>query len=144
MFISRSLTTIVLSLVFSPVFAVSQITCISENNAFSRCGLPDADHRHVSLSQVISGDCNGSGAWGVDSAGVWVRNNCAATFQYTGGDAYNYNQPVEPYIYGYDYGPDYYYPGSAVFFGSGYYHHNNYYHNNGYHGYHGNGNYPRP
>lgn len=109
-----------------PAFAVQSMTCISENNAFVRCGLPDADKRYVTLGQVVSGHCFNSGSWGTDSAGIWVAQGCGANFHYHGG--YRYNQPIEPYVYGYAYGPDQFYPANDVFVGQ------RYYYNGGYHG----------
>jgi hypothetical protein len=152
----KLITAASLCLAVMPALASQTIACISENNAFTRCDLSQADQRHVRLYNVTSGSCDTSGAWGVDSTSVWVSKGCGAVFQYNqltstrysnGGNVIIEPNAIQPYYY--DYGPDYEYPYTAVFFGSGYYHngyyHNGYYHN-GYHnghyhggGYHGGG-----
>ncbi|MFA6037160.1 MAG: DUF3011 domain-containing protein [Legionellales bacterium] len=120
-----------------PALALQEsITCVSENNAFVRCALQQAESRNVVLSRTLSGNCNANGAWGADSAGIWVNHNCGAVFQYQG---YSYNDTVEPYIYGYAYGPDayygpnYLYSQTGLFFGRGYYYNGHYRNGNNYH-----------
>ncbi|MGA2654395.1 MAG: hypothetical protein ABSF18_00255 [Gammaproteobacteria bacterium] len=80
-----------------------------------------------------------------DSPSDCNNGNCVTDKHYTG--------PVEPYIYGYDYGPSWHYPHEQFYFGPGYYHddyyggftpNGNYYHSGTYEHDHGNGNYPKP
>lgn len=151
-------------LIAMPAFAET-ITCVSVNNAFTRCDLTHADQYNVQVKNVTTGTC-AANAWGSDSKGVWVKDGCGAVFQYSQNTArnttsnvnnsqtpYYYDEPYydEPYYY---YDPDYfyYYPGGIFFYengNNGYHHyynnHQNYhdgqYHGDGYHGdgYHGQG-----
>jgi hypothetical protein len=167
MHVKKLTLTTLLCLAAVPAFATQSITCISGNNAIVRCDLSHADQRSVRLGNEISGDCNGSNAWGTDSTAVWVYN-CGAVFQYEklastttttnysnnyNTDGYNdgYSGPnivIAPGIGGYDepyyYGPEHYYPSPVFFYGggTGYYNHYNHSHDEHHGGsssYHGGG-----
>ncbi len=133
---------------FSPVLAADTLVCISGNNGFTHCDLPyRANSSSVSLSSVVSGNCDLADSWGVDTTGVWVNNGCGGSFDYTFGGQGYYDEEWHTYPEAGLYrGPGYEYsPGGIVFFNYGGhyhhdgayyhgYHHGGYYHNTGYHG----------
>jgi uncharacterized membrane protein YgcG len=78
----KLMTITALSLVAIPTFANQNMTCISDG-AFVHCNLDQADHRDITIKNVIAGDCLQANVWGVDSTGIWVDKGCGATFEYT-------------------------------------------------------------
>jgi ABC-type nickel/cobalt efflux system permease component RcnA len=119
---------IALCLLSLPALASQTLTCISENNAFVRCGLSHADQRDIRIKSVKAGDCDANNAWGVDSSGIWVDKGCGAVFEYTqvaSSDSSNSGNNsdgnmdiyIAPGFIGPYYGPGFYY-------GAGYYDYN--------------------
>lgn len=60
----------------------NNMTCMSANNAFTRCDLPKANDLHVQILKVKTGNCDIANAWGADSQGIWVDKGCGAEFLY--------------------------------------------------------------
>lgn len=71
----------VLSIVSLQALASSMI-CMSDNNAFTRCDLPEANNLHVQILKAKAGNCDQDNAWGADSQGIWVDKGCGAVFLY--------------------------------------------------------------
>lgn len=121
----KIITTLGLYLIVFPGYALDTLTCMSENNAFQRCALSQADQRDIRIKSVKSGDCNQNNAWGVDSSGIWVSKDCGAVFEYTevassaGGntDENSGGIYIAPGFTGPYYGPGFYY-------GAGFYDYN--------------------
>jgi hypothetical protein len=58
------------------------MTCLSSNNDFTRCDLPEANALHVQILKTTAGNCDQDGAWGADSQGIWVNKGCGGVFLY--------------------------------------------------------------
>lgn len=138
----KTMSSVLLCLMIFPSFANQTLTCISNNNAFQRCALSQADQRDIRIQSVKSGSCDTDNSWGVDSSGIWVNKGCGAVFEYTqvagassSNNAQNSNNNdngpdviISPGFVGPYYGPGFYY-------GAGYYENNgwnndDYCHNN--------------
>ena len=56
------------------------LDCVSEMSEWRHCDVPQI---HMARVELVSGNnqCSGYKSWGTDDTGIWVRNNCMATFR---------------------------------------------------------------
>lgn len=57
-----------------------QVNCESRNGEWKHCEVRHMEAARIELLSA-NGACQEYKAWGQDDTGVWVRSNCAATFQ---------------------------------------------------------------